>query len=398
MTKKKTVTLLPLQHRDNLQIMIKFLYRVEVAEELKLLPGIAWSETQSCYYMLYTLEHKQMLFSFFNDRGYFVDYKKLQFQKPAKKKVTPNYYAVDKEKLSAGDKKNLWKYVHYLRGKRYSESTVKTYYQFVLMLVDFTDKPVEQLDYRDFEVFLEQVIAKGHYSISSHRQCVSAIKHFSDLFIGEPLEKDLNILRPKKSRQLPTVLSRNEVLRILQVTKNLKHRVILGLIYSSGLRIGELLTLKLNEIDVDRRQLFVKSGKGKKDRTVILAESIIPLLFNYLNTYMPKVYFVEGQNGGAYSSESIRSFLKKSCKQAGIVKRVTPHTLRHSFATHMLEDGVDLRYIQTLLGHSKPETTMIYTHVTQRDLMKIQSPLDRVVNQLKANDNPKPKVGLSGEL
>ena len=271
MTKKKTVTLLPLQHRDNLQIMIKFLYRVEVAEELKLLPGIAWSETQNCYYMLYTLEHKKMLFSFFNDRGYFVDYKKLQFQKPAKKKVKPNYYAVDKEKLSAGDKKNLWKYVHYLRGKRYSESTVKTYYQFVLMLVDFTDKPVEQLDYRDFEVFLEQVIAKGHYSISSHRQCVSAIKHFSDLFIGEPFEKDLNILRPKKSRQLPTVLSRNEVLRILQVTKNLKHRAILGLIYSSGLRIGELLSLKLNEIDVDRRQLFVKSGKGKKDRTVILA-------------------------------------------------------------------------------------------------------------------------------
>ncbi|WP_292245581.1 site-specific tyrosine recombinase/integron integrase [Mesonia sp.] len=397
-TTRNTVDLSPLEHRGNLQIMIKFIYRVEVVKDLKLLPNIKYTQTHSCYYLPYSLENKQVLFTFFNDRGYFVDYKKLQIQKPIKRERLPNYYRVDREKLSAGDKKNLWKYVHYLRGKRYSESTVKTYYQFVLMLVDYTDKPVEELNYRDFEIFLEQVIAKGNYSISSHRQCVSAIKHFSDLFAIDPIDKDLNMLRPKKTRNLPTVLSRNEVIRILQVTKNLKHRAVLGLIYSSGLRIGELLSLQLQEIDVDRKQIFIKSGKGKKDRTVILAESILPLIYNYLNTYTPKKYFVEGQHGGAYSPEAIRSFLKKSCKHAGIVKRVTPHTLRHSFATHMLEDGVDLRYIQTLLGHSKPETTMIYTHVTQRDLMNIQSPLDRVVNQLRGTDNHKPKVGLSGEF
>ena len=396
--KKKIVTLLSVEHRENLQILIKFNRDVEVIKALKLLPKIKWSQTHRGFYLPYSSHSKQVLFKFFYERDYFVDYKNLLVKKPIEQEKSPNYYRVDKEKLSAEEKKNLWKYVHYLRGKRYSESTVKTYYQFILMLVSYFDKPIGNLSFRDFEVFLEQVIAKGRYSISSHRQCVSAIKHLADLFEIEFLDKDINVLRPKKSRKLPTVLSRNEVIRILQVTKNLKHRAILGLIYSSGLRIGELLSLKLSEIDVDRKQIFINSGKGKKDRTVILAESILPLLYNYLHTYTPQKYFVEGQNGGTYSAEAIRSFLKKSCRQAGIVKRVSPHTLRHSFATHMLEDGVDLRYIQTLLGHSKPETTMIYTHVTQRDLMKIQSPLDRVVNQLKAKDNHKPKVGISGKL
>ncbi|SHI79826.1 Site-specific recombinase XerD [Mesonia phycicola] len=396
--KKKTVTLLPLTHREDTQIAIKFLYEATIVKELKMLPEIKWTQTHRCYYMPYSLDNKQVLFIFFNDRGYYVDYKQLMIQKKEYKEAKPSYFKVDKEKLKPEDKKILWQYVSYLRGKRYSESTVKTYYHFILMLVAFTEKPITKLTYRDYEIFLEEVIAKGNYSISSHRQCVSAIKHFSELFLNEPLEKDLNLLRPKKDRKLPSVLSRNEVIRILQVTKNLKHRAILGLIYSSGLRIGELLSLQLHEIDVDRKQLFVNSGKGKKDRTVILAESILPLLFNYINTYAPQKYFIEGQNGGKYSAESIRSFLKKSCKLAGVVKRVTPHTLRHSFATHMLEDGVDLRYIQTLLGHSKPETTMIYTHVTQQDLMRIQSPLDRVVNQLKEKNNQQSKVGLSGRF
>ncbi|MBW2962038.1 tyrosine-type recombinase/integrase [Mesonia aestuariivivens] len=398
MINKKTVTLLPLHHLGNLQIAIKFLYKLEIANDLNLLPNITWSKTHNCYYSPYSISHKQMLFSFFNDRGYFVDYKKIQFLQPQKNKARPDYYEVDKDKLSAADKKNLWKYVSYLRGKRYSESTVKTYYHFALMLVAYIEKPIDTLAFRDYELFLEKLITKRNYSISSHRQCISALKHFTDLFTDEPLEKELISLRPKRSKQLPTVLSRNEVLRILQVTKNLKHRAVLGLIYSSGLRIGELLSLKLNEIDIDRKQLFIKSGKGRKDRTVILAESILPLLFNYLNTYAPKELFVEGQNGNPYSAESIRSFLRKSCKEAQILKRVTPHTLRHSFATHMLEDGVDLRYIQTLLGHSKPETTMIYTHVTQRDLMNIQSPLDRVVNQLKGKTQNHTKVGLSGNI
>lgn len=150
----------------------------------------------------------------------------------------------------------------------------------------------------------------------------------------------------------------------------------MALIYSAGLRISELINLELRQIDVDRRQIIIKNAKGRKDRNVILAKSFIPVLNNYLNTYRPKVYFTEGKIGGKYSPESIRAFLKRSCQAAKISKNVTPHTLRHSYATHLLENGIDLRYIQELLGHAKPETTMIYTHVAKKDLLQIESPLD----------------------
>ena len=209
---------------------------------------------------------------------------------------------------------------------------------------------------------------------------------------------DFSLERPKKSRILPNILSQEEVIRIIQYTQNIKHRAILTLIYSCGLRIGELINLKLVDFHIERKQLIVKEGKGRKDRFVSLADSFLPLLSNYYSSYKPTIYFVEGQNGGKYSAESIRSFLRKSCKKAGIKKPVTPHTLRHSYATHLLENGVDLRYIQSLLGHSKPETTMIYTHVQRKDLMEIQNPLDVALQKLNKINNNKQKVVLSRNI
>ena len=128
---------------------------------------------------------------------------------------------------------------------------------------------------------------------------------------------------------------------------------------------------------------------------VVLAESMLPLLHNYLTTYQPKIFFAEGQDGGPYSAVSIRAFLQEACRRAGIFKKVTPHTLRHSYATHMLENGIDLRYIQELLGHSKPETTMIYTHVSRKDILKIESPLDLAVKQLWDSDKKEENLLLS---
>jgi integrase/recombinase XerD len=202
--------------------------------------------------------------------------------------------------------------------------------------------------------------------------------------------------RPKKSRKLPSVLSQEEVLKIISSTQNLKHRAILVLIYSCGLRISELVNLELTDFHIQRKQLVIKNGKGRKDRYVSLADSFIPLLSNYYHSYKPKFYFVEGQKGGKYSTESVRQFLKKSCVKANIKKTVTPHTLRHSYATHLLENGVDIRYIQSLLGHAKPETTMIYTHVRRKDLMEIQNPLDIALQKLKKEDKTNNKLVLSG--
>lgn len=377
----KTIQLSPLLHRQRWQIAVRFGYDLQVKEHLMKMAGIKWSRTQSCFYFPYSAANKNRLFIHLRSAGWYVDYSALE-----------GFHAQNPEVLfSRNQKKVLHEYVAYLRGQRLSESSVRTYYNFILKLVDFlAEKPFAELTRRDLELFIEQRIAAEDYALSTHRQCISAIKHFLRLYSCEQV--DINELkRPRKSRYLPTVLSKEETIDLLRVTRNLKHRAILALIYSSGLRIGELLNLKLKDIDISRRQVFIRNSKGRKDRVVVLAESMIPLLKNYLGTYMPVEYFAEGQQGGLYSAPSVRLFLRESCRRARITKKVTPHTLRHSYATHMLENGIDLRYIQELLGHSKPETTMIYTHVSRKDILRIESPLDVTVKEMiktdKSNEN-----------
>lgn len=385
----KKVSLAPLLHREEWQIAIKFPFDQEIRSLLIREKIVKWSRTHGCYYSAYTQENKQLLYTRLRTQNIFVDYTALQnFTLPRKQearvvKPAPQFTRIQK--------KVLHEYVAYLRGQRLSESSVRTYYNFVLKLVDFIDeKPFAELKHRDIELFIEQRIAAENYAISTHRPCISAIKHFLELYnCGNIETKD--IFRPQKSRYLPTVLSKEEVIMLLRATRNLKHRATLAMIYSGGLRIGELLELKLTQIDVLRRQIVIKNSKGRKDRVVVLAESMLPLLNNYLTTFKPQFYFAEGPGGGPYSAQSIRAFLQISCRLAGIRKKVTPHTLRHSYATHMLENGIDLRYIQELLGHSKPETTMIYTHVSRKDIMKIESPLDVTVKGMlqtdKSNEN-----------
>ena len=254
---------------------------------------------------------------------------------------------------------------------------------------------MSDLTNRDIELFIETVFIKQKYSISTQRQFISAVKLF---IVFEPTTQinNLQLTRPKKDKILPKVLSQNEVISLLQHTENLKHRAITALLYSCGLRVSELINLKLKNININRKQILVSQSKGRRDRYVNLAESFIPLLLNYLNTYKPVNYFAEGKNNTKYSAESIRNFLRRNSLKAQTSIKVTPHVLRHSYATHMLENGVDIRYIQVLLGHSRPETTMIYTHVTKKDLMQITNPLDIAVKKLtdKTNNN----IGLSRKI
>lgn len=210
--------------------------------------------------------------------------------------------------------------------------------------------------------------------------------------------KKPEIQRPKKSKILPTVLSQQEIIDLLRNTKNIKHRAVLGLLYSSGLRVGELINLELRHINIDRRQILIKNAKGRKDRYVVLSQGYLPLLTNYVQTYRPRRYFAEGSLGKQYSASSIRKFLYRSCRAARITKKVTPHTLRHSYATHLLENGIGIRHIQELLGHTKPETTMIYTHVAKKDLMDIQSPLDTILVQLSKRYKEEQNVLLSQNI
>ena len=374
-TKLPTVLLKKVLHRNEVQLLLVFTYNNYLKEKIKNTGGYNWSQTLKAWYIGYTAENIAMIKDVLkNDVNFKLDaslYHRIEVKPTRKLRV-----------ISEENKQIIRLYVKYLKGKCYSESTVKTYFTFVADFIDYiADKPLAELNNRDVEQCIEDVFVPRNYSISTHRQFVSAIKLFK-AFYPECNIDNLQLQRPKKSKLLPTVLSKEEVVDLLRTTKNLKHRAVLALIYSAGLRISELLNLELKHIDIDRRQIIVKNSKGRRDRNIILAESFIPLMLNYFNSYGPQLYFVEGKPREKYSAESIRAFLHRCSKAAKITKRVTPHTLRHSYATHLLENGIDLRYIQELLGHAKPETTMIYTHVSKKDLLKIESPLDLAVKSM----------------
>ncbi|MBO6606652.1 site-specific integrase [Psychroserpens sp.] len=278
-------------------------------------------------------------------------------------------------------------YFKYLKGKRYSRRTIDTYLYLIADMVEFyRDHGVETLNDRDIELFIEHKVTGERFSISTQRQFMSALKLFVTYFPNTEIAH-LEMPRRIKGRKLPEVLSIEEVLRLIQVTHNLKHRTILAMLYSCGLRIGELLELRLADIHFERKQIQIRNAKGRKDRYVVLAESMMPLLSNYLMSYAPNEYLIEGQTGHKYSASSVRKFLKRSCKLAKIDRPITPHTLRHSYATHLLEQGIGIRHIQDLLGHSRPETTMIYTHLTRKDLLNVASPLDTALRSIDQNGN-----------
>ncbi|WP_375241287.1 tyrosine-type recombinase/integrase [Polaribacter sp.] len=373
------------KHRNKQQLLIKFDYNNDLINIIRKIDGALWSKSLKCWYLQDTALNLEAL------KRNFDKITKLTILNSTKK--TPF-----NRNLSADEKVLLNNFYLYLKGKRYSKSTIQTYTFFVADFINFhTKTALNELTNKSVELFIESVFIERNYSVSSQRQFISALKLFI-VFCPETLINNLELVRPKKSKKLPNILSQEEVLKIIGVTQNLKHKAILALIYSCGLRISELINLKLENFNIDRKQLVIKNSKGRKDRYVSLADSFIPLLSNYYYSYKPEIYFVEGQNKGKYSAESVRQFLKKNCLKAGIRRTVTPHTLRHSYATHLLENGVDIRYIQSLLGHSRPETTMIYTHVKRKDLMEIQNPLDRALQKIKMTDNNNKKVLLSGKL
>jgi integrase/recombinase XerD len=184
------------------------------------------------------------------------------------------------------------------------------------------------------------------------------------------------IQRPRREKRLPNVLSKNEVKSILEAPTNLKHRAMLSLIYACGLRRSELLSLTKFDIDSKRMVVIIRMAKGKKDRIVPLSPKILSLLRDYYKSYNPKEFLFEGQGGGKYSEKSLENVFKQSLLKANNKKPVTLHWLRHSYATHLLESGTDLRYIQDLLGHKSSKTTEIYTHVSTKSIEHIKSPFD----------------------
>lgn len=278
--------------------------------------------------------------------------------------------------LSEKAKESVNHFKRWLMQKRYSESTVKTYVASIITFLNYhKDKNIEKLNSIDWENFNLEYIIKNKYSASYQNQVCNAIKLFFSKEFGLYLPIE-NIERPRREHLLPNVLSTEEVKKILGSCINLKHRAMLSLIYSAGLRRSELINLKLVDVDSGRMTLHVRQSKGKKDRTLPLSKKILELLREYFIAYKPKEYLFEGQYGGMYGKRSIQLVFNNAIKKSGVKKKATLHTLRHSNATHLLEAGTDLRYIQELLGHKSSKTTEIYTHVSQTKLQNIRNPFD----------------------
>ncbi|HED38742.1 MAG TPA: hypothetical protein ENI76_10950 [Ignavibacteria bacterium] len=270
-------------------------------------------------------------------------------------------------------------YYKLLKLENYSEQTIKSYYSALKLFLDWVSQSnLDKVTDKAITNYLYYCKTTRKYSFSSMKLVIASIRYFYIKVLKKNIPEALNI-EIKKPSILPTVLSVKEISKIIEVTKNLKHKTMLLLIYSGGLRLGELLNLKIEDIDSESMKIHVRNAKGRKDRYIMLSGNVLNLLREYYKVYKPTEYIFEGRNGGKYSPKSVQSVFKRSLIKAGIKKKATVHTLRHSFATHLLDEGTDIRYIQELLGHKRLETTQIYTHVSSYSINKIKSPADKLI-------------------
>lgn len=266
-----------------------------------------------------------------------------------------------------------------LRLRNYSHKTIKAYVSSLRAFALYVQpRHPRELGEADIRQYLLRLIETRHFAPSTVNQVFNALRFLYVELYNMPFAIG-HIPRPRKEQKLPVVLSQQEVKHIFDVLENQKHRIMLMLAYSAGLRVGELVRLRLEDIDSDRKMIHIHCGKGKKDRYTILSDVILEGLREYWSQYRPKEWLFEGQRiGHSYSIRSAEKVFSEAARKAGITKHVSMHSLRHAFATHLLESGIDLRYIQDLLGHSSIKTTEIYTHVTQRKLEAIRSPIEQV--------------------
>lgn len=275
----------------------------------------------------------------------------------------------------------------HLRIKRYQPDTRKGYLRHIKRFLIFMDKHPEQIKPEEIHDYFLHLIEHEHLSFSNHNQIVSAIRFLYWQVLNQPLPQTA-IPRPRKEHKLPTVLGQEAVTRLLNAVNNVKHLSLLMLVYSGGLRVLEAVSLHPEDIDEERGLIWVKQGKGRKDRYTILSDIAVEALRAYKRNYKLTRWLFPGAKPGSHlTTRSAQKIVANARKKAGIPQNATPHTLRHSFATHLFESGVDLRYIQKLLGHSSTKTTEIYTHVSKKNLQNIQSPL----NALRQNLNFKPQ-------
>lgn len=293
--------------------------------------------------------------------------------------MPPKYFSTDLYlKVHEVNRKALDKLVEQLTLSGYSSNTIKTYSQeFIQLLVLLKAFPVSDLSQERLRSYFLYCIQKLRLSENLVHSRINAIKYYFEKVLKQ--EKFFfEIPRPKKPSLLPKAISTGDVKKMLSTVSNLKHRIMLKLCYGMGLRVSEVVNLRVHDVDSGRMQVLIHRGKGKKDRYVVLPESVLQELRGYYARYKPKEFLFEGQYGGQYSVRSVQKVFHLAIEKAGINKKVGVHSLRHSYATHLIEQGTDIRFVQELLGHQSVKTTMLYTALTDSTKRKIKSPLDNL--------------------
>lgn len=372
------IRLVPIQHQAKEMISLVFKYDRAIHKLLKESKVCTWSTVHDLFIVAPEKQYLDALLDEVKGLAQLWLCQTLKIKDIALlKKFWEQSYKQEQEYISCPQA-----YLEQLFLLNYSPNTIRTYHS---LLVRFLNTHYEK-GLAQINAFTENEINQYHrdlvqstkYSWSLINQSINAVKFYYQRVIGRA-EVNLNqVERPEKPFLLPKVMSKVEVASILKAPDNLKHRCMLQLLYAGGLRISEVINLRITDVKSDRNLLLIRGGKGKKDRTTLLSQKLLFELREYYKAYKPQLWLFEGQYGGQYTTDSLRHVFNAAVEKAGIKSKPTPHTLRHSFATHLLEQGTDLRYIQALLGHTSSKTTEIYTHITTHALEKIMSPLDNL--------------------
>lgn len=370
----KYIKLRHLQIKNNACIGIQFYPDKVIQALIKQLEGAKWSNEFQLAYVPNTTEYLDHIFNLFKgvtwvDTSLFFKHELINKNNPV----------LNADALRVKPTSTRWKcapqpYLDKLIVKRYAANTAKVYINAFELFLNYLDKPLNEVNEYDINTYVKYLV-EANKSTSTINVAINAIKFYFEIVLNLP-NQFYKLDRPRKKEQLPKVISKEAISRMIDVTKNIKHRSIIMLLYSSGIRRGELLNLKLEDIDSDRMLLRIVDAKGGKTRYTLLSNKLLEILRIYYREYKPKQYLFEGIKSNKYSGESVLNLVRKAGNYAGVKTKVTPHILRHSFATHLLESGTDLRYIQQLLGHNSSKTTEIYTHVANHNYQNIKNPLD----------------------
>lgn len=393
-----TVIVKRVRHDGGMRVALKFPHDRKIVELVKTLPDVRWSSWMQCWHVAEGNNIDKIIINRLVDvariefrsgrtikvidstrnmeNGTYVDLpEEDKYSQPKQPDVSIT--DLPDKKLSSTALADIERYRRWLESHRFPPSTVRTYTtMFETFLKFVSPKEASKCNADDLVAMVNDYVLPRKLSYSYQNQLISAVKKFYSEICREVIDPG-SFTRPRVRHRLPNVLSKEEVKRILSAPLNEKHRVVLSVIYGCGLRRSEVLMLEPGDIDRDRMLLTVRQSKGFKDRVVPISARMIEMIDDYIMRYQPVSYIFEGQRPGEmYSATSIEKVFRKACTTAGIKKNITLHGLRHSYATHLLEAGTDLRYIQELLGHKSSKTTEIYTHVTEKSIQKIRTPFD----------------------